>query len=147
MRMFRCVLAVGLACGALLAVPAFAAPSAPAAGQSCQQYGDNAFHAWTQGLYAHVGDHFAPEMKQHLPPAVLREMWEQLQSQAGKFESLGAFEPRTLDGHALMVAPMDFASKHLAALFSCNAANQITGMQVLDPDSVPGLKALVPAAH
>lgn len=126
---------------ALLAAPAFAASQ-----NLCRQYGQIAFAAWTQGLYAHVGDHFAPEVKTHLPPAVLRETWEELQAQAGKFVSLGQFEPRTLDGHALMVAPINFSSKHLAALFSCNAQNQITGLQVLDPAAVPGLKVLVPAS-
>ncbi|HEX7348812.1 MAG TPA: hypothetical protein VF264_04090 [Rhodanobacteraceae bacterium] len=128
--------------GVLCANNALAAP-----GATCQQYGEIAFAAWTQGLDAHVGDHFAPEVKIHLPPGVLHEMWTQLQAQAGKFVSLGQFEPRTLDGHALMVAPIDFTSKRLAALFSCNAKNQITGLQVLDPNAVPGLKALVPTTH
>lgn len=142
MRSFR--FAAVLLAGAILAPAASAA--APASPTTCQQYGQIAFAAWTQGLYAHVGDHFAPEVKTHLPPAVLRETWEELQAQAGKFVSLGQFEPRTLDGHALMVAPIEFASKHLAALFSCNAQNQITGLQVLDPAAVPGLKALLPAS-
>lgn len=135
------IVAVG---GALLAAPAFAAPPAAAA---CQQYGEFAFHAWTQGLYAQVGQHFAPEVKAHLPPATLREMWEQLQAQAGKFESLGPFAPRTLDGHALMVASITFGARQLAAIFSCNAQGELAGMQVLDPGAVPGLKALVPAAR
>lgn len=130
------------ACGALPATTAFAAP-----GNACGKYGEYAFAAWTQGLYTQVGQHFSPEVKAHLSPELLQKMWVQLQAQVGKFRSLGQFSPRTIQGHATMVAPMDFADMHMVAVFACNAKGQISGFSILDPARVPGLEPSAPAAH
>ncbi|MGH8124712.1 MAG: DUF3887 domain-containing protein [Rhodanobacteraceae bacterium] len=130
------------ACGALLVTPVFAAPD-----KTCQKYGEYAFAAWTQGLYTQVGQHFAPEVKAHLSPELLQRMWVQLQAQVGKFQSLGQFSPRTIQGRAAMVAPMDFADMHMVAVFACNAQGQISGFSILDPARVPGLESSAPASH
>ncbi|HEX7324065.1 MAG TPA: hypothetical protein VF292_01750 [Rhodanobacteraceae bacterium] len=129
------------AAGLLLAAPAWAAPS-----KTCAQYGETAFIDWTQGLYPDVGRHFAPDLADHLPASVLHDMWNELQAQVGKFQSLGRFVPRTLNGQAAMVAPITFQHMRMAAVFACNAKDQIAGMQVLDPARVPGLQALLPPA-
>ena len=141
MRMLGCVVAAGLACGTLLAMPAFAAPS-----QTCQRYGEIAFRAWTQGLYAKVGQHFAPQAAKHLPASVLHAEWVQLESEEGPFKSLGQFKPMLIDGHERMIAPIYFGKKRFAALFVCNLQDQVAGLQVLDPANVPALKGWSPGA-
>lgn len=138
----KAFLVVLAACGALLVTPVFAAPD-----KTCRKHGEYAFAAWTQGLYAQVGQHFSPEVKAHLSPKLLQEMWVQLQAQVGKFQSLGQFAPRTIQGHTALVAPMDFADMHMVAVFACNAKDQISGFSILDPARVPGLESSAPASH
>lgn len=132
----------GMACSAVAVAAAPAAPSA-----KCRQYGAEAFNAWTLGLYTAVGQHFGPDMRVHLPPTVLEEMWTDLQARVGKFRSLGAFRPSTLGGHAAMVAPMEFADMHMVAVYACNAKDQIAGLQILDPARVPELQSLAAPKH
>ncbi|TAN08090.1 MAG: hypothetical protein EPN38_04015 [Rhodanobacteraceae bacterium] len=128
--------------GVLCCASALGAPS-----PTCQRYGEIAFAAWTQGLYGAVGQHFSAEVKIHLSPSVLHAMWQQLVAQAGKFESLGRFVPRTLDGHAMMAAPMKFQAMNMAAVFACNPKDQIVGLQILDPAQVPALRSLDAGLH
>lgn len=134
--------AAGIAILFLAALPcatAAAAPAKVAPDATCQKYGAQAFSAWTLGLYTVVGQHFAPDMRTHLPPAVLEEMWANLQGEVGTFKTLGKFTPHVLGGHAVMVAPMEFANRHMVAVFACNAKDQIAGLQVLDPSRIAGL--------
>lgn len=135
------MLVSALACSGASAAPATAAPSA-----TCRKYGAEAFSAWTLGLYTQVGLHFAPDVSKHLPPTVLADMWDNLQAQVGKYKSLGQFVPRTIEGHEAMVAPMEFANVRMVALFSCNAKDQIAGIQILEASRVPGLD-LPTASH
>lgn len=135
---------LAIALGVALALPAQAAQPAAASDKTCMQYGDNAFHAWAQGLYTQVGQHFAPPVAKHLPPSALRAMWVQLEGEVGKFERFEPFQPRLLRGQPIMIAPVYFASMRMAAIFTCNAQDQITGLQILDPARVKELQKLLP---
>lgn len=133
--------------GAACVLPAWAAQAAQpvtVSDKTCLQYGDDAFHAWSQGLYTQVGQHFAPAVAKHLPPSTLRAMWVQLEGEVGKFERFEPFRSRLLRGQPIMIAPVYFASMRMAAIFTCNAQDQITGLQVLDPARIPELKKLLP---
>ncbi len=115
-----------------------AAPSA-----ACQANGKAAFKAWTHGQYDKVGAHFAPDVASQLTPAKLKEVWGKVQSSAGAFQSLGAFEPRKIQGHEAMAAPMKFKNAPLAAVFACDSSDRINSFSVLNPAMVPDLKSMV----
>lgn len=108
--------------------------TAPVMAQSvavCQTHGQAALEAWTQGKYEQVGKHFAPEIAAKLTPEMLRQVWGQLQAQAGSFKSLGALAPQSLGGREALVARMEFSSAALAAVIHCDAQDRIDGFRVV----------------
>lgn len=119
-----------------LALPLAAVAAPPA---TCKAHGEAAFKAWTRGHDRKAGKHFSLAVSEKLTPAKLRKYWHMLQTRLGAFQKLGKFEPTTLHGHKLMVAPIDFAKARLAAVFTCDAKGHLTSMAVADPTKVQGL--------
>ena len=119
---------LGLSCG----MPAMAGSAA-----ACTAHGQAALTAWTQGKYDQVGKDFSAEGAAALPPAKLKTAWTELQEQAGAFKSLGKLEPRTLQGHDVLVAPMNFAKMPGAALVACDGSDHIIGFRVVPAAALP----------
>ena len=119
---------LGLAWG----IPAMASTSA-----ACTAHGQAALTAWTQGKFDLVGKDFSAEGAKALPPGKLKQAWAALQEQAGAFKSLGKLEPRTLQGHDVLVAPMDFAKTSAAALIACDGSDHIIGLRVVPASALP----------
>ena len=115
----------------VLTVPVVAQPAA-----TCQTHGQAALEAWTQGRFSQVGKDFAPVMAGKLTPEMLRQVWGQLQSQAGSFKSLGALAPRSLGGQDVLVAMLTFSDAPLAAIIHCDAQARIDGFRVVPAASV-----------
>ncbi|EIL99628.1 DUF3887 domain-containing protein [Rhodanobacter sp. 115] len=108
--------------------------TAPAVAQSaavCRTHGQAALEAWTQGRYDQVGKHFAPGIAAKLTPEMLRQVWGQVQTQAGSFKSLGALAPQSLGGQEVLVARMEFSRAALAAVIHCDAQDRIDGFRVV----------------
>ncbi|QEE24114.1 alpha/beta fold hydrolase [Rhodanobacter glycinis] len=108
--------------------------TAPAVAQSaavCRAHGQAALEAWTQGRYDQVGKHFAPGIAAKLTPEMLRQVWGQVQTQAGSFKSLGALAPQSLGGQEALVARMEFSRTALAAVIHCDAQDRIDGFRVV----------------
>lgn len=119
---------LGLSCG----MPAMASSSA-----ACTAHGQAALTAWTQGKYDQVGKDFSAEAANAMPPAKLKQAWTGLQEQWGAFKSLGRLEPRTLQGHDVLVAPMIFTQMSGAALVACDGSDHIIGFRVLPAAALP----------
>ncbi|MEW9571003.1 alpha/beta fold hydrolase [Rhodanobacter sp. Si-c] len=127
--------------GLTLAAPAGAKPA-----DACRAHGQAALEAWTQGHYDQAGRDFAPAMAAKLTPEMLRQVWGQLQVQAGSFKSLGTLVPRSLGGQDVLVAPLTFSSASLAAVLHCDAQGRIDGFRVVPAASVePAAAAPEPA--
>jgi alpha-beta hydrolase superfamily lysophospholipase len=103
---------------------------------ACRTRGQAALAAWTQGRDGQVGKDFAPTIAAKLTPALLRQVWGQLQAQAGTFESLGTLAPRPLDGRDALVAPLAFSGTPLAAIVHCDGQDRIDGFRVVPAASV-----------
>ncbi|RUL72911.1 alpha/beta hydrolase [Dyella choica] len=116
---------VGLVC-LFLAVPGRTEPTA-----ACRAHGQVALAAWTQGDNLHVVRDFAPDTAAQLTPGTLKEVWAQLQAKAGAFRKLDDLQPRTIDGHALLVANLEFANASLAALIGCDGLDRITTFRIV----------------
>lgn len=129
---------------ALGLVSPFAVAATPTA--ACRAHGEAAFKAWTHGQYEKVGAHFAPDVAAKLTPGELKQVWGQVHAKAGAFQKLGAFVPRTIQGHEALAAPMRFEKAPLAAVFACDSKDRINSFTVLNPTMVPGLESLAPAA-
>lgn len=122
--------------GMVLTAPAVAQPAA-----ACQAHGQAALEAWTQGRFDLVGKYFAPVVAGKLTPEMLRQVWGQLQSQAGSFRSLGALAPRSLGGQDVLVAMLTFSDAPLAAIIHCDAQARIDGFRVVPAASVQPVAA------
>jgi len=121
-----------------LSAPGMAQPTA-----ACRTRGQAALEAWTQGRYDQMGKDFAPVMAAKLTPGALRQVWTQLQVRAGAFRKLGELESRTVAGHDVLLAPMDFADASLAAVIACDAQDRIDGFRVV-PSGAPPPQATSP---
>lgn len=120
----------------LVATACLVAPMAVMAAtpNTCMAHGEAAFHALTQGQYSKVGANFAPQLASQLKPATLKKMWQKdIQGRAGKFQKLGKFQSRKVEGHEVQFAPMDFAKAHLAAVFACDSKARLTTFAVVNP--------------
>lgn len=122
--------------GMVLTAPVVAQPVA-----ACQARGQAALEAWTQGRFDQVGKDFAPAIAGKLTPEMLRQVWGQLQTQAGSFKSLGALAPRSLGGQDVLVAPLTFSNAPLAAIIHCDARDRIDGFRVVPASSVEPVAA------
>jgi uncharacterized protein len=116
---------VGLLC-LMFAISARAEPTT-----ACRAHGQTALAAWTQGNYPGVVKDFAPDTAAQVTAEKLKEVWTQLQGMAGAFRKLGDLQPRTIAGHALLAANMDFANLSFAALIDCDAQDRITTFRIL----------------
>ncbi|MEO7051453.1 MAG: DUF3887 domain-containing protein, partial [Rhodanobacter sp.] len=87
------------------------------------------------------GKDFSAEGAKALPPEKLKQAWATLQEQAGAFKSLGKLEPRTLQGHDVLVAPMAFAKMPGAALVACDDSDHIIGFRVVPAAALPPAEA------
>ncbi len=112
--------------GLALSVPVSAKPT-----DACRVHGQSALMAWTHGRFDQVGKDFAPEVAAKLAPAVLREVWGQLQVQAGTFKSLGTLAPRSLGGRDVLVASLEFSGTPLAAIVDWDGQDRIDGFRVV----------------
>ena len=122
--------------GMVLTAPVVAQPAA-----ACLAHGQAALEAWTQGHFDQAGKDFAPVMAGKLTPGMLRQVWGQLQSQAGSFKSLGALAPRSLGGQDVLVAMLTFSNAPLAAIIHCDAQARIDGFRVVPASSVEPVAA------
>ena len=120
---------------------ALTAPVAAQSAATCQTHGQAALEAWTQGRFDQVGKDFAPVMAGKLTPEMLRQVWGQLQSQAGSFKSLGALAPRSLGGQDVLVAMLTFSDAPLAAIIHCDAQARTDGFRVVPASSVEPVAA------
>lgn len=103
---------------------------------ACRTRGQAALAAWTQGRDDQAGKDFAPAIAAKLTPALLRQVWGQLQAQAGSFESLGTLAAQSLDGQDALVAPLAFSGTPLAAIVHCDGQDRIDGFRVVPGASV-----------
>lgn len=124
--------------GAMVALlgMALTAPVVAKSTDACRANGQAALEAWTQGRYEQVGKDFAPAVAAKLTPEMLRQVWGQLQAQAGSFKSLGALASQSLGGQAAYVARMEFSGAPLAAVIHCDAQGRIDGFRVVPAASV-----------
>jgi dienelactone hydrolase len=137
MRMFKRATGLTVAMlGMVLTAPVVAQPAA-----ACLAHGQAALEAWTQGHFDQAGKDFAPVMAGKLTPGMLRQVWGQLQSQAGSFKSLGALAPRSLGGQDVLVAMLTFSNAPLAAIIHCDAQARIDGFRVVPASSVEPVAA------
>ncbi|PWK87643.1 alpha/beta hydrolase [Fulvimonas soli] len=111
-----------LCAGMLAAAPAGAADTAAAA---CQARSAALIEALAQGDYAHAGKDFSAAVAQALDAGRLRQVWEQLQLQAGRYQSHGAAEWRAVAGRELAVTRVNFAGSALDMLVGCGADGRI----------------------
>ncbi len=118
-----------------------AAPVVAKATDACRTHGQAALVAWTQGHYDQVGKDFSPVIAGKLTPDMLRQVWGQLQAQAGSFKSLGALAPQSLGGQEALVARMEFSGTPLAAVIHCDAQDRIDGFRVVPAASVQAATA------
>ncbi len=122
---------------------AWGTPTMASSSVTCSAHGQAALTAWAQGKYDQVGKDFSAETARALPPQKLKEAWAALQEQAGAFKSLGKLEPRTLQGHDVVVAPMIFARMAGAALVACDGSDHIVALRVLPAAALPPAAASV----
>lgn len=125
-----------LAALALLGL-AWGSPAMASSSATCTVRSQAALTAWTQGKYDQVGKDFSAGVAKALPPAKLKQAWAALQEQAGAFKSLGKLEPRSLQGHDVLVAPMNFAKMSGAALVACDGSDRIIGLRVVPAAVLP----------
>lgn len=111
----------------------------------CRAHGQAALAAWTQGNNTDAVKDFAPNLATQVKPEKLKEGWASLQSRAGTFKQLGELQPRTVAGHALLAAKLDFTELSLAALIDCDVQDRITAFQAV-PMSALGEAASQPGA-
>lgn len=97
---------------------------------TCRAHGQAALAAWTQGSDTGVVKDFAPDLAAQVTSEKLKAVWTSLQSKAGTFQKLGELQLRTVAGHALLAAKLDFAELSMAALIDCNAQGRITTFRV-----------------
>lgn len=97
---------------------------------TCRAHGQVALVAWTQGNDTGAVKDFATDLAAQVTPERLKTGWTSLQSKVGAFQRLGELQPRTVGGHALLAAKLDFAELSLAALIDCDAQDRITTFRV-----------------
>ena len=112
-------------------------PAVASSSAICTAHGQAALTAWTQGKYDQVGRDFAAEVAKALPPAKLKQAWAEIEEQAGAFKSLGTLQPRMLNGHEVLVAPMSFAKVAGAGLIACDDSDHIIGLRVVPAAALP----------
>lgn len=97
-------------------------------------------------LRAGQGDSLAtimtPQVKAQITPAMLGQIWQQLERQAGPFQSAGAWSETTAQGHRVQVCPLTFAQAGLQLTLTLDAADQVAGI-FFAPVETPAAK--VPA--
>ena len=120
---------------------ALTAPAVAKSTDACRARGQASLEAWTQGRFDQVGKDFAPAVAAKLTPDMLRQVWGQLQAQAGSFKSLGALAPQSLGGQEAYVARMEFSGAPLAAVIHCDAQDRIDGFRIVPAASVQPVAA------
>lgn len=93
---------------------------------ACQANAQAALTAFTHGDYDQAVKHFAPSIAANATPDKLKSAWTQLQGLAGDFRQLGALQPRTVSGTALLEADVVFSKLSMVALVNCDAQDRIT---------------------
>ena len=116
---------------------AWGMPAMASSSVTCTARGQAALTAWTQGKYDQVGKDFSAEVTKALPPAKLKQAWAEIEEQAGAFKSLGKLQPRMLNGHEVLVAPMSFAKVAGAGLIACDDSDHIIGLRVVPAAALP----------
>jgi dienelactone hydrolase len=125
------VACVGLFCSAT-AIAGNAEPTA-----ACRANAQAALAAFTHGDYDQAVKHFAPNIAANVTPGKLKDGWIHIQGVAGDFRQLGALQSRTLDGHSLLDADMDFSRMPMAALVDCDAQDRITTFRIVPANMLP----------
>ena len=104
---------------------------------ACRANAQQALTAFTHGDDGQAVKHFAPNIAANVTPDKLKDGWIHIQGVAGDFRQLGALQSRTLDGHSLLEADMDFSRMPMAALVDCDAQDRITTFRIVPANMLP----------
>ena len=98
---------------------------------ACRANGIAALTAYTHGDYARTGKNFAPSVAANVTADKLKSGWSYLQGVAGDFRYLGDLQSRTIRGHSVFAANMDFSRLPMTALVDCDAQDRITTFRIV----------------
>lgn len=133
------VVLAGLSC-LMFITASHAAPTA-----TCRAHGQAALVAWTQGNDTVAVKDFAPDIAAQVTPDMLKGIWTQLQGSAGAFRKLEDLQPRTLAGHSLLAAKIDFTQLSFAALIDCDAQDRIATFRIVPASALGAPTSQAPA--
>lgn len=84
--------------------------------------------AFSKGDYAGVTRHFDATMKKALPPDKVKETWQQLQAQAGKFKAQGGARTDKIQGFDLVYVLTKFEKADLECKVVFDDKKQVAGL-------------------
>ncbi|MGH8320074.1 MAG: DUF3887 domain-containing protein [Steroidobacteraceae bacterium] len=76
---------------------------------------------------------FTDQMKQEVPPAKLREIWQGVLNNLGPLQDTGDSKTEVKDGYTVVVVRGDFKSRALGIAVTFDSAQRIAGMYFVAP--------------
>ena len=113
---------------ALLATALLAAPTtfaADARTQACVVHSTALLDALVRGDYAHAGKDFNTQITAALDADKLKQVWAQVQAQAGTYQKHAAPTLQTMAGQRMVVTRTSFANMPLNVLVACDTDGRI----------------------
>ncbi|WP_423820596.1 alpha/beta hydrolase [Salinisphaera sp. SPP-AMP-43] len=109
----------------------FSSSSNAAPEDVCIAHAKASFEAVARGDYEAAGKHFAPTVAKQLPPAKIRQIWQSIQRNTGKYQSHGRSRVEVIGGQPVVVTPVEFEHAQWDALYGCNDDARITAAQLM----------------
>ena len=109
---------------------------------TCQDHSAALMDALARADFANAGKNFDSAVGHALPAEKLRQVWGQLQTQAGAYKSHSAPVLKTIAGRQMVVTQVSFAMTPLDALVACDEDGRISTFRLVPADPAPAASAV-----